>query len=132
MNKMILIGTIAFCIVGWAVAFGATELELELDEDTPIHASKEVYVDKQDDDVNPDTTSTVLKSNELLIREKAIQIAEKAVNGKVYNFETDEDDGQVEYELELMTDHGEVEIEINARSGEIIEIDYDDFDDDDY
>lgn len=66
------------------------------------------------------------KKSGIITKEQAIKIAEKAVNGKVYEVERDEDDGRIEYELELKTKQGEVEIEIDGHTGKIIEIDYED------
>jgi len=128
MKRKIVIGTFALCIVGGTIAFGTTKPEL--DDDTSFKANSHAIY--SDDDVEVITTQTAAQStkttasNELITREEAIQIAEEAVNGTVYSFEKDEDDGQLYYELELKTSHHDVEIEMNAQNGKIIEIDYDD------
>ena len=90
--------------------------------------------DKRDDDDDNDDRNNKEESvvsegqKKLLSKEEAIKIAEKAVDGKVYSFEKDEDDGFYHYELELKSKQGEVDVEMDASSGEIIEIDYDDRD----
>ncbi len=64
--------------------------------------------------------------------EQATQIATNHVNGKVKSVERDSEDGMRIYEVELMTSHGEVEVDIHAYTGEILKVDYDDkYDDDD-
>lgn len=64
-------------------------------------------------------------AKDLITEEKAIEIAEKAVNGTVMEIELDEDDTQYVYELELETSNGEAEVEIDAATGEVIETDVD-------
>ena len=133
MKRSIIIGTIGLFIVGGAIGVGASNLKL--DDDNKAHESTSI-TEIGNNTVNADVyrqesnATTVNKTSELISREEAIQIAEKAVNGKAYSFEKDEDDSQIEYEIELKTDRGEVEIEMNGRNGKIIEIDYDDDDDD--
>ena len=136
MKSSIIIGTIGLFIVGGAIGVGASNLKLDDDNKTHETASiSEIQNNTVNSDVNrqESNTATVNETSDLISREEAIQIAEKSVNGKAYSFEMDEDDGQIEYEIELKTDRGEVEIEMNGRNGEIIEIDYDedDFDDND-
>jgi len=132
MKKSLIIGTIGLFIVGGAIGVGASNLKLDDDN----HESTSIS-ETQNNTVNPDVNkqeinvTTVNKTNELISREEAIQIAEKSVSGKAHSFEIDADDDQIEYEIELKTDHGEVEIEMNGRNGEIIEIDNDDLDDND-
>ena len=48
------------------------------------------------------------------------------VGGKVVELELDEDDNRYEYEIELETNRGEVEMAIDALTGEILEIDFED------
>lgn len=134
MKRKIVIGTFALCIIGGTIAFGTTKPEL--DDHTSFKINPHAIY--SDDDVEAITTQAVVQSakttssNEFITREEAVQIAEEAVNGTVYSFERDEDDGQLYYELELKTAHHDVEVEMNAKNGKIIEIDYDDlFNDDD-
>ena len=61
-------------------------------------------------------------------KEKAIAIAKGHTNGKVIETDFDSDDN--EYEIEIKTETGEVEITIDSRSGKIIEVNIDDHDDD--
>lgn len=59
--------------------------------------------------------------------EQAIELALAEVEGTVEEVELDRHRGVQYYEVEMVTADGqEVEIEINAASGEIIEVDYED------
>ncbi|MCM3452666.1 PepSY domain-containing protein [Heyndrickxia oleronia] len=58
--------------------------------------------------------------------EQAISIAKKEIDGTVTKVEKDEDDGIIKYEVELQSNQGEVDIDIDANTGKIIEIDYED------
>ena len=128
MKRKIVIGTFALCIVGGTIAFGTTKPELNDNTSVKVNPHA-IYSDDDIEVINTQTSAQSTKttsSNELITREEAIQIAEEAVNGTVYSFERDEDDGQLYYELELKKSHHDVEIEMNAQNGKIIEIDYDD------
>ena len=85
--------------------------------------------DSNNDDDSDDRTGVVQSSN-LISDEKAKQLAGKAVNGTVTELELDEDDGQFVYELELITNKGEADVEIDAMTGKVIEINFDHEDDD--
>ncbi|WP_082631322.1 PepSY domain-containing protein [Gracilibacillus massiliensis] len=81
---------------------------------------------------NDDTTKQSNSDSKTLItKEEAKSIALSEYEGTITEFELDEDDGQKYYEVEIRTPKAEVEIEINAYTGEIISISKDDLDDDD-
>ncbi|WP_428911247.1 PepSY domain-containing protein [Niallia sp. Krafla_26] len=77
--------------------------------------------DDHDDDFNSNPTS-----RNMISQSEAIAIAENAVNGKMKEIDRDEDDGFYKYEVELRTDRGEVEVEIDAVTGKILEVEMDD------
>jgi uncharacterized membrane protein YkoI len=56
----------------------------------------------------------------------ATAIAEKAVNGKVVEIEKDKDNGFIKYEIELKTDRGEADVEIDASTGKVLKVEWDD------
>jgi uncharacterized membrane protein YkoI len=118
--------------------------EVEIEKD---HRDYDVYIDAstgklysvhQDDDFDDDSDdyekvdpSTIngnaTETNEGTISQtEAVKIAEKAVNGKMYEIEKDEDDGFFKYEVELKTDHGEAEVEIDAVTGKVLEVEFND------
>jgi len=116
------------------------EVEIEkdyMDYDIYIDAvTGEPYSIKQDDkdfDDDYDDDSVVKadgkNSADTVISEtEAAAIAEKAVNGKVFEIEKEHDDGILKYQIELRTDRGEAEVDIDAHTGKIIEIEYDEED----
>ncbi|MGN8644782.1 PepSY domain-containing protein [Gracilibacillus sp. HCP3S3_G5_1] len=69
-------------------------------------------------------------NNTLISAEEARTIATNEYPGSITDFELDEDDGRYQYEIEIKTDNGEVDLEIDAYTGSIISISKDDFDDD--
>ena len=73
-----------------------------------------------DDDDNFSNYKNVISQDD------AIAIAEKAANGKVVEIELDEDDGFLKYDVELRTDRGEAEVEIDASTGNVLEVELDD------
>jgi uncharacterized membrane protein YkoI len=117
------------------------EVEVEkdhIDYDVYIDAhTGELYSVNQDDDFDDDDSvaskseddSTVngnpTQTNQVTISQaEAINIAEKATNGKMHEIEKDEDDGFFKYEVELKTDRGEAEVEIDAVTGKILEVEF--------
>lgn len=109
---------------------GKLHYKIELDDDMDTH----VYIDavtgdivgNASDDDDDDFSKNQINNTNIITKDEAIKLAEKAVGGKVYSYEKELDDGIVKYELELRTNKGEVDIEINAVTGDILEIDYED------
>ena len=101
----------------------------DIDYDLYIDAySGEIYsVDRDDHNDDDDINDTNLSNNKNTISQAdATAIAEKAVNGKVIEIEKDEDDGLIKYEVELKTDRGEAEVEIDASTGKVLNVEWDD------
>lgn len=106
------------------------EVEIEknhVDYEVYINASSGAIeaVHKDDDDQDDFDDATISSQNTSISEKEAISIAEKEVNGTVTKIEKDEDDGIVKYEIELRTKNGEVDIDIDASTGKIVEMDYD-------
>lgn len=149
MKKKLWIGAISAAIIlGGAIAVNAIDLSnsknissdaLQGNEDykvtmMPIGKSEQLAlsdINNNFDDGNSNTV-TPKASQAIISLEEAIKIAEKEVDGKVISIEKEHDDGRIKYEIELKTARGEVDVEINATNGKIIEIDYDDDFDDRY
>ncbi|WP_338449196.1 PepSY domain-containing protein [Niallia oryzisoli] len=81
--------------------------------------------DHDDDSVAAENTKTTAAA---ISDTEAIAIAEKAVNGKMTGIKKEHDDGILKYQVELHTNRGEAEVDVNAFTGAVIEIDYDDED----
>ena len=103
----------------------AVEYEFDIDAVTgEILSYKE---DQQDDDdqLNRNEISNTTQNN-YITAEKAIEIAEKEVNGKVIEIERDEEDGRLIFEIELKTSSGEAELKLDAITGKILKIENED------
>ncbi|MFC4025346.1 PepSY domain-containing protein [Oceanobacillus longus] len=104
------------------------EYELELDGDTgEVLKEKQSENDDRDDNYNyseePTNGSDV--NSKVIGDEKARKIALENFNGTVTDFELDEDDNQLIYEIEVKNSNKEAEFEIDAITGEIIEMEID-------
>ena len=109
------------------------EVDIEkdnIDYDLDMDAySGEIYSVDRDDDNNDDDANLSKgdqNQNSIISQADATAIAEKAVNGRMVEIEKDEDDGLIKYELELKTDRGEAEVEIDASTGKVLEVEWDD------
>ena len=102
-----------------------TEYDFDIDAVTgEILTYKE---DKQDDDykMNIIKESNATQNN-YITSEKAIEIAEKEVNGKVVEIDRDDEDGRIIYEIELKTNNGEAELKLDAVTGKVLKMEYED------
>jgi uncharacterized membrane protein YkoI len=83
--------------------------------------------DDRDDDDNRATSQKAVSSVKIS-KEQAISIATKDTPGKIVEIELDDDN---HYEIEMIYDGKEVEMEISAVNGNILEKEMDDLDDND-
>jgi uncharacterized membrane protein YkoI len=111
------------------------EVDIEKDDrdyDVYMDAySGEIYSVDRDDDHDDDDDRANRSNGEqnqksIISQADAAAIAEKAVNGRMVEIEKDEDDGFIKYEVELKTDRGETEVEIDASTGKVLDVEYDD------
>lgn len=111
---------------------GDTETDLKLDADTgEVLKEKSEVIDADDDFDDNEKENTVAKTDDLISEKKATDIAKKEFDGEVREVELDEDNGRAVYELELVKDKKEADFDIDAVTGEILEMDIDTEDDDD-
>lgn len=92
---------------------------------------RESLDDDDNDDKNDEALVQAISAKFLITEKKAIAIAKKQINGDVKSIELDSDDGTYEYEIKLQTKKGEAEITINASTGEVLELEFDDNNEDD-
>src|SRR5690606_29773942 len=78
---------------------------------------------EQDDD---DQSEKEINAENIISEQKAVEIAEQEVNGTMKEIELDEDDGQILYEVELKTNKGEADVDIDAESGKVLKVELDD------
>nr|WP_309100222.1 PepSY domain-containing protein [Fredinandcohnia onubensis] len=84
--------------------------------------------DDRDDDDDDRVTSQQSVSSVKISKEQAISIATKDTPGKIVQIELDDDN---HYEIEMIYNGKEVEMEISAVNGKILEKEVDDLDDND-
>ncbi|PWA10345.1 hypothetical protein DCC39_11560 [Pueribacillus theae] len=98
---------------------GEERFEVEIDAETGKVLKKE-RKDYDDDSANEKPPHTKITMD------KAAEIALNEVAGDIKEAELDHDNGKWVYELEIQTKDGEVNIDIDAMTGKILEIDHDD------
>lgn len=68
----------------------------------------------------------------LITEERAKQIALTRIGkGTVTDFESEREGGRILYEVRITDDGNEVEVEINAQTGQVLEVEWEDEEDDD-
>ena len=99
--------------------------DAEYDIYIEAYTGEVLHVEKDDhDDDNNYENKKALEN--IISVEDAKKIAVEKVGGKVIEMELDEDDNRYEYELELITNDGEVDMTIDAVTGKILEQELDD------
>ncbi|MDM5226780.1 PepSY domain-containing protein [Cytobacillus sp. NJ13] len=100
------------------------------DFDIKIHALDgeviSINKDRDDDDDDNDQSEKEVNGENIISEQKAIEIAEKEVNGTLKEIEIDEDNEQILYEVELKTNKGEADVDIDAETGKILKVELDD------
>ena len=66
----------------------------------------------------------IIKPADLIDPAKAMSAAVAALPGSVEEWEIDDEDGRMSYEVQIITDTGDADVRVDAVSGEIIEIDH--------
>ncbi|MFD1336966.1 PepSY domain-containing protein [Oceanobacillus iheyensis] len=128
-----------------------TDFELDRD-DNQIHYEVELINDDEEYDLEIDAeTGEIIKENvekfqlenkqgtknsnvdssNFIGDKKAKEIALEQFSGKVVEFELDEDDGKYVYEIEVRDGNKEADFEIDAVTGNVLEMDIETDDDDD-
>lgn len=109
------------------VHVNGVEYDLKLDGDTG-----EVLREKKEyDKPQAMVASTKTGSKDIISHEEAKKIALQKFDGTITEFELDEDDGHLIYEVEMENGNQEAEFEIDAKTGKILEMEIDTDDDDD-
>ncbi len=101
---------------------GSEDVDLDMDAVTgEVLRSKTDWDDDDDDD-----RDDVRPADNLLTKQEALDIATAEFNGKLEEIELDDDDGRVIYEIELKNGDREAEFDIDAVTGEILDMELDD------
>ncbi|MGJ9459426.1 PepSY domain-containing protein [Oceanobacillus sp. CF4.6] len=103
------------------------EYELELDGDTGevLKEKQSENVDRDDDNHLEEPTNGANVNSEVIGDEKARKIALENFDGTVTDLELDIDDNQLIYEIDVKNSNKEAEFEIDAITGEIMEMEID-------
>ncbi|WP_040929594.1 PepSY domain-containing protein [Nosocomiicoccus massiliensis] len=94
------------------------EYEVSLDVNDLSVVKEETEAEDDDDD------NKYFNYSDLVKVEDAIQTAKDNVNGKVKEWSTDFDDGNLYYEIEIVQDNGnDVDVKVDAYTGDFVESD---------
>jgi uncharacterized membrane protein YkoI len=99
------------------------EIELETE-----HGKTFYKVETDDDSNNPSNQTT---TGSTLSVEEAAKIALNKVNGTITEVEKEWEHGKLEFDFEIQTNRGEAEVRVDAQTGEVTRVEFDDDDDDD-
>jgi uncharacterized membrane protein YkoI len=82
--------------------------------------------DKGDDNGKNDRAKITTPNKTALTSEEATAIAAKKVNGTVREIQLEEEHGRQIYKIEFTTNNGEAEVDIDAASGKVLKVEFDD------
>src|SRR5699024_308535 len=99
--------------------FNGTE-EAEIEVDSLTGKIIQVKLDHEDYDYLTEKLADVMDIKSI------IDIAQKQFSGTVAEIDLDEDDGRLIYEVEIERGNQEAEIEIDAITGKVLDVDIDD------
>ena len=94
------------------------EIELETEH------GQTFYKIESDDDSSKSTASQ--SNTSALSVEEAAKIATSEVNGTITEVEKEMEHGRLEYKFEIQSDKGEADVRVNAETGEITRVEFDD------
>lgn len=110
------------------------EVELETEHGQTFY---KVESDDDDDDDSSKTSPSQPTNTSALSVEEASKIATNEVNGKITDIEKEMEHGRLEYKFEIQSDRGEADVRVDAETGKITRVKFDDdsrdnrYDDDD-
>ena len=108
------------------------EYDLDMDAVTGKVLKNDKSADDKDDKEDLDDNSTKIDSSKVAItREAAIKTALIEATGTVTDVEIERDDSQTFYKIEVEDGAKEVEVKVDANTGEVLSVDEDD-DNDEY
>ncbi|PAE39711.1 PepSY domain-containing protein [Bacillus sp. 7884-1] len=165
MRNKVLIGLVSSLLVlGGAIAVGASKNDTPQDNSVQVDDKNSVinlgtqnlpeikpgqeieletehgqtfYKVESDDDDDSNSSSTQSTNTSAVSIEEAAKIATNEVNGKITEVENEMEHGRLEYKFEIQSDRGEVDVRVDAETGKITRVKFDDdsgddrYDDDD-
>lgn len=165
MRNKVLIGVVSSLLVlGGAIAVGASKNDTPQDNSVQVDDKNSVinlgtqnlpeikpgqeieletehgqtfYKVESDDDDDTNSSSTKSTNTSAVSIEEAAKIATNEVNGKITEVENEMEHGRLEYKFEIQSDRGEADVRVDAETGKITRVKFDDdsgddrYDDDD-
>lgn len=153
MKNKVLIGVVSSLLVlGGAIAVGASKNDTRPDDSIHLEDKSSVvnlgtqnlpeikegqkieletehgqtfYKIETDDDSN-DSAAASQTNTTALSAEEAAKIATNEVNGKITKIEREMEHGRLEYKFEIQSDQGEADVRVDAESGKITRVEFDD------
>ncbi|WHZ02768.1 PepSY domain-containing protein [Neobacillus sp. YX16] len=101
--------------------FAGQEIELETEH------GKTLYKVETDDDSN--NSSNQPTNGSTLSVEEAAKIALNKVSGKITEVEKEWEHGKLEFDFEIQTNRGEADVRVDAQTGDVTRVEFDDDDD---
>jgi uncharacterized membrane protein YkoI len=108
-RNVLIIGTAGLVLLGGAVGAGAFADNVEVE------------------------SQAIKEDREIISMKEAEEIAVRKAGGTIESIELEKDDGRLIYEIELRSENGDddIDIDVDALTGEVLKVDRDDDDDDD-
>jgi uncharacterized membrane protein YkoI len=149
-NKLIIGIVSGLLILGGAFAVGASKNETQLEDNTTVTAGdlqsipeikegQEVELEtehgetfyKVESNDNSNNSSNSSDTNTAISITEAVKIATSEVNGKLTKSEKEMEHGRLIYKFEIQTDRGEADVRVDAETGKITRVKFDNDDSDD-
>jgi uncharacterized membrane protein YkoI len=146
MKKKVIVGALsAVLVLGGAIAVTASKNDTQPDDKyTAITVNTENLTQKKEgqevdgvtfykiesDDDSRTATALLTTNTSAISAEEAAKIATNEVNGKVTEIEKEIEHGRLEYKFEIQSNRGDAEVRVDAESGKITRVEFDDNDDD--
>jgi uncharacterized membrane protein YkoI len=147
MKNKFLIGAVAgLLVLGGAIAVGASKndslpedsssvINLETQNLPELKEGQELELETEHgqtfykietDDDSSNSSSATSKNTSALSIEEASKIATNEVNGKITKIEKEMEHGRLEYKFEIQSDQGEADVRVDAETGKITRVEFDD------
>mgnify|MGYP001612836171 FL=1 len=127
-------GTITEAVLGKENGISVYEIEVtngNLETGVKIDPSNGNIIDVETEKEEEITTEDLKRIEEKITEAKAKEIALNEVNGRVIKVDIEKEGGRVLYDVEVKEGNNIAEVEIDAETGEVIEVEWEDDESDD-
>ncbi len=113
---------------------GVSFYEVEIEDDTletELKISKDgnifqITQEEKDEEISQEELKELKASEDLLTEEKIIGIALKLINGRFISLEVEREGGKLIYGIKIDSNGETAEVEVDAKTGEVLEIEWGD------